>query len=197
MIIRAPFVYPPNFNADNPVRLVAHGLRAGKAWAVQAAAKSMHQLVTPGATLVPMPSSDGSTSANFLLARAIVAEMGVGGASVAILPLLAGERRPSQYETKKAGRLLTGEELKMRAVASALPEHKVILIDNVVDSGETARAALTAMGQSAMPVEVLVWAVAPHWGVGSVPGGIRKPFLQPANDPRANIQHRHYGAIAC
>ena len=63
-----------------------------------------------------------------------------------ILDTLRGNERESQYEAKYKRRSLTEEQLGYRRIASIPIGRVPYLIDNVVDTGTTAKAAVKALG---------------------------------------------------
>lgn len=146
--------YPDTVCPDDPVRLIAHGLRAGKYWAVMVAARAMAKKVPAGSILVPIPSADGGCYANRTLAHAICLQT----PGVRVVEALRGSRRRSQYDAKKSGVALRAHELKIFAQLTLSDHSGVVLIDNVLDTGETYRAACAALG--AEP-PIVVWAMTP------------------------------------
>ena len=63
-----------------------------------------------------------------------------------ILDALRGNERESQYEAKYKGRSLTEEQFGYRRIAHIPTGRVPYLIDNVVDTGTTAKAAVKALG---------------------------------------------------
>ena len=63
-----------------------------------------------------------------------------------VIDALRGKDRESQYEAKYKGRSLTEEQLDFHKVSSLPSDRVPYLIDNVVDTGTTARAAVKALG---------------------------------------------------
>ncbi len=95
------------------------------------------------AVLVPAPSHDGKATNMLPLANAISHRTGIVVADV-----LVSEPRQSQYEAKReTGKPLTSEQLGIR-MEGELPQGKLpIVIDNVVNSGNTAEACIKALGK--------------------------------------------------
>lgn len=147
--------YPATLCPDDPVRLIAHGLRVGKHWAVMVSAQAMAGRIPSGSTLVPIPSSDGGCYANKMLAHAICQLV----PGLRVIEALSGRKRQSQYHAKKAGVPLLAHQLAMHAGASLPEGSSVVLIDNVLDTGQTYLAACDAL-QLAPPI--LVWAMTPQ-----------------------------------
>lgn len=120
------------------VRRIAYALRTGDPRAVVVAARDMAPLVPGHVALVPVPDSNGDTSANRALAQAIAAITGNRVADVL--------RRPAPVESSRMLRLAGGQGLAPqdhRFTATSQPGD-VMLIDNVVTSGATAVAAARA-----------------------------------------------------
>lgn len=63
-----------------------------------------------------------------------------------IIDALRGNDRESQYEAKYKGRSLSEEQLGFRKVLPLPSDRVPFLIDNVVDTGTTAKAAVKALG---------------------------------------------------
>jgi predicted amidophosphoribosyltransferase len=149
---RRPFVLAAHdYYSSSRVRDVAHALKRAESRAVAVAALAMARLVKRGAVLVPVPSSAGDTRVNAVLANE-VAEL-AGGSVCDVL----GRRTPveSSYLRRKAG----GTSLTVREhhmVASAACDGRLYLVDNVVSTGSTVRAARRALDGRA---QALVWAV--------------------------------------
>ena len=120
---------------------VAHKLKEGDIDANDYAARQMAKLLPKNAVLVPIPGHFGKADQTMHIARAI--------ASYTRLPVvdaLRGRERESQYSAKYKGTPLTEEQMGFRKIAS-LPSGRVpYLIDNVVDTGTTAKAAVKALG---------------------------------------------------
>ncbi len=161
LAIVAPFAYPAardyETGAGHFVREVAHDLKSADRAAVRVAAAAMAPFVPPGATLVPVPSSRGDTSANHALAVAIGRRTGAP-----VRDGLGRERGESQYVRRKRGaRALTAAE--QRVVWTGAPVRgPVALVDNVVTTGATMRAAARALAHDGGAVVGLAWADARH-----------------------------------
>jgi hypothetical protein len=149
-------VYAAHAYDNGEVKRVAHAIREGDRAAIRHAAMEMARAVPPGAILVPMPGRSGEAGTSAILASEIAAR----AEDATVVRALESNAHESQYDVKKAGRpALTGEALGMRKVVGAeIPAGRpVLVVDNVVDTGETMRAALKALG---IPqARALVWAV--------------------------------------
>ena len=120
---------------------VAHKLKEGDIDCYNFAAKQMAKMLPKNAVLVPIPGRHGKADQTMHLCRDI--------ASYTCLPVidaLRGKDRESQYEAKYKGRSLTEEQLGFYRVASLPSDRVPYLIDNVVDTGTTAKAAVKALG---------------------------------------------------
>lgn len=136
------FVAPNAYSGSH--RDVAKLIKTGKSDAVQKAAADMARFVPGNAVLVPIPSHEGKVTDETdtkILADA-VAE--ITGSPVVVA--LEGNPRESRYQAKQQGKEgLKADELGFRQIAE-IPEGKIpVFIDNVVDSGETAKAASEAI----------------------------------------------------
>ncbi|MBR4406435.1 MAG: hypothetical protein IKT30_08685, partial [Bacteroidaceae bacterium] len=136
------YVAPNAYSGSH--RDVAKLIKTGKSDAVQKAAADMARFVPNNAVLVPIPSHEGKVTDETdtkILADA-VAE--ITGSPVVVA--LEGNPRESRYQAKQQGKEgLKADELGFRQIAE-IPEGKIpVFIDNVVDSGETAKAASEAI----------------------------------------------------
>ena len=110
--------------------------------AISEAAKLMAVHVPSNAVLVPAPSHLGYATDTLKLANSI-ADI----ANVPVCDVLKSEPRDSQYDVKK----LTGQPIPSGELgiykAGELPEDKIpFVIDNVVQTGNTAEACIKALG---------------------------------------------------
>lgn len=110
--------------------------------AIEKAADSMAALIPDNAVLIPTPSHLGSATNMLELANAISKRTDAEVADV-----LKSDLRESQYDIKKrTGKPLSSSELHIR-IEGELPKDKLpVVIDNVVDSGNTAEACVMALG---------------------------------------------------
>ena len=131
---------------DRLARNVKSESPAVQSKAINDAAKRMAPLVgayaPDKAVLVPAPSHKGYATDMLTLANAISERTGIE-----VVDVLKSDERQSQYEAKKeTGKPLSSEELGIR-MESVLPEGKLpIVVDNVVNSGNTAKACIDALG---------------------------------------------------
>lgn len=126
---------------------IAHKLKAAEAAAIEAAATEMATRVSESDTLVPIPSSTGTAKATLRLAEAIAAKSGATAIDV-----LESDPTAGQYETKKAG----GEPLTTTQIGTRLkgdrPKGRILLVDNVLATGNTMEAAKAAVGGQSEPL---------------------------------------------
>jgi predicted amidophosphoribosyltransferase len=120
---------------------VAHKLKEGDTDAFDYAARQMSKLLPKNAVLVPIPGRHGTPDQTLKLCRNIASYT-----HLPILDALRGKDRESQYEAKYKGRSLTEEQLGYRRIATMPTGRIPYLIDNVVDTGTTAKAAVKALG---------------------------------------------------
>ena len=131
---------------DRLARNVKSESPAVQSKAINDAAERMAPLVgayaPDKAVLVPAPSHKGYATDMLTLANAISERTGVE-----VVDVLKSDERQSQYEAKKeTGKPLTSEQLGIR-MEGVLPEGKLpIVVDNVVNSGNTAKACIDALG---------------------------------------------------
>lgn len=121
----------------------SHKLKEGDPEVTQYAARLMSQLLpeVKNIVLVPLPGHNGFADQTLDLARAISRQSGARIANI-----LKGRPRESNYLAKMNGHPLSEADMGFRATAK-LPSNLIpILIDGVVDTGTTAKAAFYALG---------------------------------------------------
>ena len=120
-----------------------HYYISGDGQAITYCARQLVKMLPENAVVVPIPGHHGFALQTLYLARAINEQ---SGGIIPVANVLKGNSRMSNYQAKKEGSLLPAEELGFRQVAP-LPKGKVpYLLDNVVDTGTTAKAAINALG---------------------------------------------------
>lgn len=120
---------------------VAHKLKDGDNEAIDYAARQIAKLLPLDAVLVPIPGHHGRAIQTLQLAKAI--------SSYTRLPFVDALRcseRESQYEAKKRGRTLSAEHMGFYKQKNLPTNRTPYIIDNVVDTGTTAKAAIKALG---------------------------------------------------
>ena len=117
---------------------IAHSIKEG-----DSDARRMAPIVPANAVLVPIPGHHGIADQTLRLAQAL--------SSYTHLPFvdaLRGREHESQYEAKRKGHLLSGRDMGFYQIRE-LPSGRIpCLIDNVVDTGTTAKAAAEALGNA-------------------------------------------------
>ena len=192
LYVVAPFRYPRAEAAtatpqETFVRSIAYGLKTADPPAVRIASAAMAPLVPPGAVLVPVPSSRGSTRENRALAEAIGRLV-----RAPVVDGLGRESPQSQYALRKGGKAsLSASQMRVRWTGPR-PSGPVVLIDNVVTTGATAEAARRAIGGDAV---ILAWADATsgQLGGGEVrpnPSGEKQPVLALSDGKLVYIDRR-------
>ena len=124
---------------------LARAVKEGKSEDLNEAAILMSRLVPDNAVLVPAPSHEGlSTYTRWLANRIRMFK----NDSVEVADVLRCYEHESQYAHKKAtGKALTADELRIYQHGE-LPEGKFpVVIDNVVNTGNTAEACIKALGK--------------------------------------------------
>ena len=129
-------------DAYKPLRKLAHEVKTRDPKVIAKAADLMAPLIPKDAVLVPAPSHTGKATDMLDLANAISERTGAPVADV----LTSGERG-SQYEAKYAGKPIASSEMGI-TLTGELPEGLIpVVIDNVVDTGNTAEACVQALGK--------------------------------------------------
>jgi len=120
---------------------LSHELKKGDVAAIDYAARAISRLLPSNAVIIPMPGHKGKPDQTMHLARAIASYT-----RLPVLDALRGKERESQYEAKRNGRPITEDQMGFRKI-SPLPSNRVpYILDNVVDTGTTAKAAVRALG---------------------------------------------------
>ena len=124
---------------------IAKMIKDGTPEVVARAAADMAQYVPDNAVLIPIPPHEGTVTEStdtMILARAIGELTGRP-----VVNALGSNKRESRYQAKSENRKgVSAEEMGFRQIAD-IPEGTMpIFIDNVVGSGETAKAARNALG---------------------------------------------------
>ena len=124
------------------IRSLARAVKRRDPAEIKKAAKLMAKYIPDNAVLIPIPSHTGKATDMLDLAN----EIGrITNSPVA--DVLVGVERKSQYQAKKEGSALTPSEIGIEQV-SRLPDGKIpVFIDNVVNTGNTAKAAVDAVGK--------------------------------------------------
>ena len=122
---------------------LCHKLKENDPRAITYCARQLVKMLPENAVVVPIPGHHGFALQTLYLAKAISEQT---DGIIPVANVLKGNSRTSNYQAKKAGHPLTSSELGFRQVAP-LPKDKVpYLLDNVVDTGTTAKAAIITLG---------------------------------------------------
>ena len=129
------------------IRHTAQDLKIPTSDAIQQAAPGMAALIDGPCWLVPVPASNGRTTANMALANAIAALVTDPRVKCAV-----GRTRPVESSYQRRVRGLTGLTVEQHAIirtAGPLEPLPVYFIDNVVTTGTTIAACRRALGWGA------------------------------------------------
>ena len=122
---------------------LCHKLKDNDPQAIEYCARQLARMLPENAVIVPVPGHYGYAVQTLYLARAISEH---SNGNIPVANVLKGINRVSNYQAKKDGHPLSAEELGFHQVRT-LPKGKVpYLLDNVVDTGTTAKAAVKALG---------------------------------------------------
>ena len=121
---------------------LAKKIKDGDGIAIRRAAEKMSPLVKKDDILVPVPSHNGRAEYTLTLSRQIAALTGA-----VVKDVLAGEKRESSYLLKKKGIMLQVGDLGFRLIGDK-PEGHVLVVDNVIASGNTAKAAVDVISDA-------------------------------------------------
>ena len=108
--------------------------------AIAEAAYQMSIRIPKGSILVPMPSRNGDATYTVKLAEAIAK-----ATDSEVRDVLKGKARMSVYEAKQKGIKMTPEDLGMYTTEELPRGKNIVIIDNVIDKGTTALAAVSAV----------------------------------------------------
>lgn len=127
---------PKDYYEMEAVRETCHRAKNGCATSISIMAEYMSKYVKRGDILIPIPGRTGQAEHSALLCEAISKIT-----MATIWDGLRGTPRESHYDTKKKGSILKEEDFGFSLISEP-PTGKKILVDNVIDTGETMQAAL-------------------------------------------------------
>lgn len=133
------YLAPNTYNSST--RKVAHAMKDGVMNAIKEAAYQMADMVPGNAVLVPMPSHLGYATDTLKLCEVIGRITGAP-----IYNILKGVERKKLYDLKKAGLTVNHYNLGFHTTSDLPKDRTVVVVDNVIDTGATARAAAAAIG---------------------------------------------------
>ena len=119
---------------------IAKRIKEGNPDAITEAAYQMSVRIPRGSILVPMPSHNGDATYTVKLAETIAM-----ATDSDVMDVLKGKARMSVYEAKQKGIQLRSDELGMYVTEELPKGRNVVIIDNVIDKGTTALAAVSAV----------------------------------------------------
>ena len=123
----------------------AHAIKNGKMKSIEKAAKIMAKYVKPNMLLIPMANHVGYATYTKILADEIAK---LSGAQV--LDVMKGKERDTFYDIKAGGGDVNKEQLGLYLTAEIPKGKQVLIIDNVVSTGNTAAAAIDLIPNSIM-----------------------------------------------
>lgn len=126
---------------DRTSREVAYGLKTRRKSIIMRAAEEMSRLVKKDSVLVPMPSHLGFSTYTLDLCNAIGKIK-----QCSVIDALRCNEHETIFSMKKNGVSMWKINLGMRLVENIPDDAEVFLIDNVIDTGKTARSAANAIG---------------------------------------------------
>ena len=148
-----PFVSYSEY--DNTIRPLAHGLKSGMAETISRVADMMSPMIAQVAAgrpcvLVPIPGHNGTAGYTKDLCDAIGAKLHMETADV-----LSGNRHIALYHAKKNEMKPEGIPIVFH-LKRPIPENVIpIVVDNVLDTGHTAMAAVKALSSKETVLAVL------------------------------------------
>jgi len=113
-----------------------HRFKDGDILAVIQMGKEMAQLVPKDVVLIPIPGRTGRAVETLKLAYEIASRTGCK-----VIDAIRGNERESQFEMKKSGNCLTNKDFGFRLICSLPDNANTLLIDNVIATASTFRAA--------------------------------------------------------
>lgn len=127
------------------LRALAHSMKENDRDSIRKAAMIIAPLIPKDSCLIPAPGRHGYADHTLVLAEELVRLTGV-----AYRDILKGKPRMSQYQAKQNGNSLTEKELGFYTI-SKIPEGlNPIVLDNVIGSGLTGKAAVHALGKGSV-----------------------------------------------
>lgn len=133
------------------VRELAHKVKEGDPKAIKKAATMMARYLPPSGVLVPVPSHSGEATVTKTLAQELSRI-----SSFPVYDVLRGTPREKNYDAKNSGHPVTAEDMGLYQTAALPKGLQPILVDNVIDTGTTAKAAVSALSNDSSTMPVLL-----------------------------------------
>ena len=130
---------------NDGLRSLAHSMKENDRDSIRKAARIIAPLIPEGSCLIPAPGRHGYADHTHVLAEEIVRLTGV-----VYRDILKGKPRMSQYQAKQNGKGLTEKELGLYTIGSVPKGLNPIVLDNVIGSGITGKAAIHALGKGSV-----------------------------------------------
>lgn len=132
---------------DRGVRETAHAIKCCEWWAIAQAAVFLSRQVGKDDLLIPIPGRHGYPVQTLFLSIEISRIT-----RATVWPGMRSKNRPSLYDLKTAGINPAGFDFGFYLLGVLPAAKKYWLVDNVIGTGSTMRAALDAVGITAEPL---------------------------------------------
>ena len=142
--------YVADYYGTPGARQLAHMVKQGEEGAINHMAEQMAELVHPNSLLIPMPSSNGTPTYTLALAERI-SEI----TNNPVMDVLRGSSHEKMYDLKYKDTSLSSEDFGMY-LTSPLPSGTPVIIDNIMDTGDTVDAALSVIPDAMILVHSIV-----------------------------------------
>lgn len=144
------------------VRDLCHRIKEGDLQAIESAASYLVRALPPESTLIPVPGHDGKPGYTLDLALAVKRQALKAGKMCHVADMLRSQDHPSLCELKRQGEDISKVYLGIDWTSRRWPMyvrtwnpsngHPLILVDNVVDTGKTARECLGCIRQEGVSI---------------------------------------------
>lgn len=127
------------------LQTLAHSMKSNDEGSISEAAMILASLIPKGSCIIPAPGRRGYADHTLVLANEISKLT-----DVVVADILKGKSRMSQYKAKIIGYRLTEEELGLHKISNIPKGLKPIVLDNVIGTGFTGKAAVHALGKGSV-----------------------------------------------
>lgn len=144
------------------VRELCHRIKEGDLKAIESAASYLARALPPESTLIPVPGHNGKPDYTLELALAVKEQAIKADKTCYVADMLRSQAHPSLCELKRQGADIAGIKLGIEWSSHRWPMyvrtwnpsngHPLILVDNVVDTGKTARECLGCIRQEGVSI---------------------------------------------